>query len=191
MKLYGSIPSPFVRRIRLMLANVEHEFINLQIFSGDDRAILTKKNPTLKIPMLEADDHIIFDSRVIFQYLSEKLGMTPLTWDEENQLTLIDAANDTFVQLLMLQRSGFDIKEDKQYFNLQHERIETTLSTLDSMVNEGYFNQWNYPAMCLYSLIDWVEFRELHSLQGLDALKRFRVEHSERIEVTATDPRVE
>lgn len=191
MKLYGSIPSPFVRRIRLLLANVEHEFINLQIFSADDRATLASMNPTLKIPMLEADEHIIFDSRVIFQYLSEKLGMTPLTWDEENQLTLIDAANDTFVQLLMLKRSDFDIEQDKLYFNLQRERIDTTLTTLDTMVNEGYFNQWNYPAMCLYSLVDWIEFRELHTLIGLDALKRFRVEHAERIEVTATDPRSE
>lgn len=191
MKLYGSTTSPFVRRIRMLLANIEHEFINMQIFAGADRETLASKNPTLKIPMLEVDDQVIFDSRVIFQFLSEKFAMTPLTWDEENQLTLIDAANDTFVQLLLLQRSGFDTEDDKLYFKLQRERVNETLKALDEMVSTGLFAHWAYPEMCLFSLVDWIEFRELHNLVGLDNLKAFRQKHAERIEVTATDPRVE
>jgi glutathione S-transferase len=80
LKLYGSTTSPYVRRIRMLLANVEHDFISMQIFAGDDRAHLMSKNPTLKIPMLEDGEDIIFDSRVIFRYLTEKYSLPALTW---------------------------------------------------------------------------------------------------------------
>ncbi|HCS83004.1 MAG TPA: glutathione S-transferase, partial [Alteromonas macleodii] len=45
MKLYGSTTSPYVRRIRIVLASTEHEFLNLQIFSGEDRELLASRNP--------------------------------------------------------------------------------------------------------------------------------------------------
>ena len=79
LKLYGSTTSPFVRRLRLWLANVEHEFINMQIFSGPDRELLASMNPTLKIPMIEDDGKVIYDSRVIFRYLSDKFSEKALS----------------------------------------------------------------------------------------------------------------
>lgn len=189
MKLYGSVTSPYVRRIRIMLANTPHEFLNLQIFSGADRELLASCNPTLKVPALEDDGQMIFDSRVIFRYLSEKFGHAPLDWEQENQLTLIDSANDSFVQLYLLFRSDIDTSEDKLHFRLQRERIEATLYTLNKQVVQGGFAHWTYPEISLYSLIDWVEFRELHNLKKYDALKAFREQHVDRIEITATDPR--
>ncbi len=189
MKLYGSTTSPFVRRIRIVLANTEHEFINLNIFEGEGRDILASKNPTLKVPCLEDDGQMIFDSRVIYSYLLAKLDLPPLSWDQENQLTLIDAANDSFVQLFMLKRSGIEATNDQLFVRLQKERIASTLSLLNEMADAGEFDGWGYPSIALFTLIDWVEFRELHPLTGLDALKAFHHANSDRIEVTATDPR--
>lgn len=189
MKLFGSTTSPYVRRIRIVLAHTPHEFINLQIFEPQDRKTLSDRNPTLKVPCLEDDGGMIFDSRVIYRYLSEKLAITPLTWEEENQLTLIDAANDSFVQLLLLKRSELDTQEDRLFYRLQHERIASILSELDSQLEKGAFGGWGYPEICLYTMIDWVEFRQLHSLRGFEHLKAFREKHVDRIEVTATDPR--
>ena len=83
MKLYGSTTSPYVRRIRIVLFSTEHEFLNLQIFSGEDRALLASRNPTLKVPCLEDDGEMIFDSRVIYNYLAEKLDHDGLSWEEE------------------------------------------------------------------------------------------------------------
>ncbi|MDX1392334.1 MAG: glutathione S-transferase family protein, partial [Rheinheimera sp.] len=73
MKLYGSQTSPYVRRIRLLLAQAPHEFINLNIFADADRQTLASINPTLRIPMLEDDEKIIFDSGVIYRYLAPQL----------------------------------------------------------------------------------------------------------------------
>ena len=141
MKLYGSTTSPYVRRTRIVLFNTSHEFIDLQIFSNDDRALLAARNPTMKVPCLEDDGRMIFDSRIIFNYLSEKLMLNPLTWEEENQLTLIDAANDSFVQLLLLQRSDVDVEADKLFFSLQKERINS-LQSHRRAEDEFFFKCW-------------------------------------------------
>ena len=49
LTLYGSTTSPYVRRLRIWLANTEHQFVNLQIFEEQDRQTLAAKNPTMKI----------------------------------------------------------------------------------------------------------------------------------------------
>ncbi|WP_026375922.1 glutathione S-transferase family protein [Aestuariibacter salexigens] len=189
MKLYGSTTSPFVRRLRIWLANVEHEFINMEIFEGEDRELLARRNPTMKIPMLDDDGQTIFDSRVIFRYLTEKLDYPRLSWAQENQLTLIDAVNDSLVQMLLLQRSDFDTKDDRMYFKLQRERADNALQHLDDLVEQGHFSDWNYPTICLFCLIDWIEFRNMHDLASFRHLLAMRNEHAQRIEATATDPR--
>ncbi len=189
LKLFGSTTSPFVRRLRVWMANLDHEFINMQIFAGKDRQVLAEKNPTLKIPMLEDDEQVVYDSRVIYRYLTEKFDYPRPSWEQENQLTLIDAATDSLVQMLLLDRSEFDTGSDIMYFNLQRERVEKTLTHLNDMVESGAFANWNYPAICLYCLIDWVEFRTLHDLSGQTALLEFKLNNSERIEISATDPR--
>ncbi|NMH59760.1 glutathione S-transferase family protein [Alteromonas ponticola] len=189
MKIFGSTTSPYVRRLRILMAQTPHEFVNLEIFQNDDRATLAAHNPTLKIPFMEDDGGIIFDSRVIYRYLAEKFNYAPLNWEQENQLTLIDSANDSLVQLLLLKRSEFDISEDKLYYRLQKERAQATLQELDKQVGLNGFEGWDYPAICLFTLIDWIEFREMHNLKAFDHLKAFRERHIDRIEVTATDPR--
>ncbi|GAB5381468.1 MAG: hypothetical protein Alis3KO_34120 [Aliiglaciecola sp.] len=173
----------------MWMANVEHEFINLEIFAGKDRVTLAERNPTLKIPMIEDDANVIFDSRVIYRYLTEKFDYPVPSWEQENQLTLIDAATDSLVQMLLLGRSEIDTSEDKMYFKLQRERVESTLSHLNDLVSQGTFEDWNYPSICLFSLIDWIEFRTLHDLNNMADLRAFRDNNSQRIEATATDPR--
>ena len=193
LKLYGSTTSPYVRRLRIWLANTDHEFINLKIFSEQDRQLLAAKNPTMKIPMLEdvTDDVTrgIFDSRIIYRYLTDKFDDPLLSWEQENQLTLIDSANDSLVQMFILSNSDIQPDEDKLFFKLQKERVNAVLVHLNDMVANQQFISWNYPAICLYCLIDWIEFRNLHNMQGLTDLLAFHDDNLQRIEVTATDPR--
>ena len=193
LKLYGSTTSPYVRRLRIWLANTEHEFVNLQIFVEQDRHVLATKNPTMKIPMLEdgTDEtaQIIFDSRIIYRYLTDKFDDPLLSWEQENQLTMIDSANDSLVQMFILSNSDIQADEDKLFFKLQKERVNAVLVQLNVMVASHQFVSWNYPAVCLYCLVDWIEFRNLHNMQGLTDLLAFHDDNVQRIEVTATDPR--
>lgn len=188
MKLIGSNTSPYVRRIRLLLADHPHEFVHLEIY-GADRDELRRRNPALKIPMLVDGDQDIFDSRVIARYLQEKLGLPALTWDQENQLTLIDGANDSCVTMLLSKKSGLDIEQDAMFYNLQRERIMTTLRTLNAMVEAGEISDWSYPAICLFCLVDWLDFRELVEFDGVESLLSFRDSHRDQPGVAETDPR--
>ncbi|WP_303289688.1 glutathione S-transferase family protein [Marinobacter sp. SS5-14b] len=188
MKLIGSTTSPYVRRIRLLLDDEPYEFINLNIY-GEGRDELRRNNPTLKIPVLIDDGQEIYDSRTIARYLLENQNREPLTWDQENQLTLIDGANDSAVIMLLSERSGIDTGQDAMFYNLQRERIMTTLRTLSAMVDEGQFEPWNYPAICLYCLVDWLDFRDLVDFTGVESLVAFRDRHRQAPQAAETDPR--
>lgn len=189
MKLIGSTTSPYVRRVRLLLADRHYDFVNLDIY-GEGRAELRRINPALKIPLLQDDGQSIFDSRVIARYLSGKYGQPPLTWEQENLLTLIDAANDSVVTLLLSKRSGLDIDQDILFYNLQHERIRMSLKELARRVGQGEFNAWSYPAICLYCLIDWSDFRNILDFSGLETLLDFRSRNRNQTMVKETDPRL-
>ena len=194
MKLYGSQTSPYVRRIRLFLADTPCEFIILNILDGADRETLAAMNPTLRVPMLEADGDIIFDSGVIFRYLAAKTKATtkgePLSWYQENQLTVIDAVNDSLVMLYQCSRSGFDTNDDKLFFNLQRERIATSMYVLEQQAANAEYANWSYPAMALYSLLDWILFRELLELDEYPALLAFVDQHQQQPMVAQSDPRL-
>lgn len=188
MKLIGSTSSPYVRRIRLLLGNQPYEFVNLDIYDAD-RDVLRRNNPALKIPVLQDGDQELFDSRVIAQYLMSQAGDQPLSWDQHNQITLIDGANDSGVILLLSKRSGIDIDQDRMFYNLQRERIMMTLRTLAAQVDEGLFQTWNYPAICLYTMVDWLDFRDLVDFSGVESLLTFRNANAGQLMVAETDPR--
>lgn len=70
MKLIGSLTSPYVRKVRVVMAEkkLDYEFI-LENVWADDTSI-QQHNPLGKIPCLLMDDHgSLFDSRVIVEYL--------------------------------------------------------------------------------------------------------------------------
>ena len=189
MKLYGSITSPYVRRIRLFLADKNYEFINLDIFSPEGEAVLNKYNPTRKIPMLIDNEQVIYDSGVIFRYLQEKFEQPKLRWQQENLLTLIDAANDSMVELFLCFRSALDTSEDRLFFNLQHQRIDKVLTELNREVGEGSFDSWDYLAMSLYCLVDWAMFRERVDLLPFSQLLAFHEQHKQKQIIIETNPR--
>lgn len=188
MQLFGSVTSPYVRRTRLLLVDVDYEFRDLAIY-GADQAELARHNPTLKIPTLIDGETTLFDSRVIQRYLAARLGHAPLSWAEENQLTVIDGANDAFVALLLAARSGLDPSQDAMIYNRHRERIRACLDWLDTAAADGAFDHWHYPAVCVYCMLDWVVFRELHDMSGYRALAAVRERHGRQPGVAATDPR--
>jgi glutathione S-transferase len=189
MKLFGSTTSPFVRRIRMLLSGRDYEFVNMDIFSAEQRKKLSQDNPAQKVPYLEDDGQFIFDSRVIFNYLSDKFELESLTLEQQNLLTLIDAATDSLVQLLLLNRSGINTEEDKMYFSLQRGRLREIFASLETKVQQDQFSSWHYPAICLFCTIDWLMFRELYDLSAYPELTQFWQQLKHQSIAVETDPR--
>ncbi len=70
MKLVGSYTSPFVRKVRVVLAEkkIEYEFVVESPWTEDSK--VPGYNPLGKIPVLLLDDNTpLFDSRVIVEYI--------------------------------------------------------------------------------------------------------------------------
>jgi glutathione S-transferase len=69
MKLIGSLTSPYVRKVRIVLAEkkIEHHLVLDDVWSAD--AKISQANPLGKVPCLVMEDgEALFDSRVIAEY---------------------------------------------------------------------------------------------------------------------------
>ncbi|MGB3287963.1 MAG: glutathione S-transferase N-terminal domain-containing protein [Burkholderiaceae bacterium] len=70
MKLIGSLTSPYVRKVRVVMAEkkLEYEFVLENVWA--DNTQIQVHNPLGKVPCLLMDDNgSLFDSRVIVEYL--------------------------------------------------------------------------------------------------------------------------
>ncbi|CCQ11489.1 Glutathione S-transferase, N-terminal domain [Pseudoalteromonas luteoviolacea B = ATCC 29581] len=191
MQLYGSDTSPYARRLRIWLEaeKLPFNYTHLDIFSTEGRAVLREHNPAKKIPFLVDGSTVICDSNVIFRYVSQKFQLSALTWQQENALTYINACNDSFVELLLCQRSGFNTNDDKLFFNLQRERVASLLELLDKECIKPSFINCSYLAISLYCLLDWIAFRSLWPMDNYPALQACMQQLSKTLPLASSDPR--
>lgn len=161
--LYGSKTSPFVRRIRMLLEKTPYEFKEVDIF-GADAELLKTINPVNQIPVLLDENQKIWDSRAIFNYLNMIHRFQNMDWDDENLLTAIDGAMNSGVTLLLMKRSGVNVKEPLMYLDRQKERIETVLDYLKPYIEGPALSHWNFHTMSIYCFLDWATFRSIIDL---------------------------
>jgi glutathione S-transferase len=164
-------------------------FISLDIFSKQDRPTMASKNPARKIPILIDGDLTLSDSSSILRYLLEKKEHPKLTWPQEHLLTTINACNDSLVELVLCERSGFDTQSDKLFFNLQNERIAQTLDYLNTHLTDDEFKSCECLNISLYCLLDWICFRELIDFNQHQQLVTFHNNFSQRQAAITTNPR--
>ena len=190
LQLVGSTTSPYVRRLRIYMQDIPHEFVKIDIFNSRDRSSLAIVNPTLKIPMLIDQEQVVLDSGVIQQYIQQKFNLADLNWEQRNLLTSIDSVNDSLVQMFLLSRSEIDTSADKMYFRVQRERYDVVFSHLEEAAKNGAFGHWNYPSISLYCLLDWVQFRNLHDLSAYTFLNQLHHNWHQLAICHQTDPRL-
>lgn len=183
--LYGSLTSPFVRRIRMLMEDIPYDFKEIDIF-GPDKELLQTINPINQIPVLLHGDQKIWDSRQIFNYLSFFHEWEKMSWDQENRLTAIESAMNAAVAILLLKRSGIKLESNIMYLNRQVERIESVLDYLQSYLSEDALKIWNFESMTLYSFLDWASFREIIDLSKRPECQKFLDTYAEKAIVKET-----
>jgi glutathione S-transferase len=78
LTLYGAILSPYVRKIRIQLAEQQIEYQHKHIPPRDKPEWYTDISPLGRIPAIQDGDFKLADSAVIAQYLHESRGGQPL-----------------------------------------------------------------------------------------------------------------
>jgi len=180
--LVGSKTSPYVRRFRLWLEGRLNYDLKVVDYLNvpEDAAYLKSVSPINKIPVWIDGDQKIFESRVIATYLARKNSWPTLTLEEENMLSMNDAATDVAVNLFLLKRGGIDLESGNWYIDRQKERLPaifTELAPWAKTRNEKDPAHWNYATASLFSFVDWAEFRKMADFKPFpeltDFVKRF------------------
>jgi glutathione S-transferase len=191
--LIGSLTSPYVRKIRLLLHGTPYELKVVNYLEEAGNEFLKSINPVNKLPVLLDGEATILDSRIIFNYLTKKNNWPELSINEENILTAIDGAMDSSIALFMLRRGGLDLNGTKEHYNShierQKERVPHILNYLTPWVktlDENIPAHWNFLTMSLYSYLFWGEFREMIDLKNHPDLKKFLVRFSKSPGVAET-----
>ncbi len=133
MKLIGSLTSPYVRKVRIVLAEkgINHEFTNDPPFSPDTR--VAQVNPLGKVPALVMDDgFVLFDSRVIVEYLDEQdstgsARLIPATGSQRLCVKRWEALADGIIDAcvaIYLERKRPESQQSKEWIERQQKKID-------------------------------------------------------------------
>jgi glutathione S-transferase len=107
MKLIGSLSSPYVRKVRIVMAEkkLDYQFVEENVWESD--AILAS-NPLGKVPCLVMEGgEAVFDSRVIVEYLDARSPLARLIPEPNRERTEVrtwEALADGIVDALILAR---------------------------------------------------------------------------------------
>ena len=158
MKLIGSTTSPYVRKIRLLLANVDYQFETLKALGPEASAILEKYGPVKRIPILIDNEKQIFDSSIICEYLLEKNNVY-LSIDEKLNLKLIDELCDACIALFQQRVWKIDRRWESEFSIRMLNRAFGVLDMLESLQANEKLNSLQKD--WLYCVLDWLSFRSV------------------------------
>ena len=107
MKLIGALTSPYVRKVRIVMAEkkLDYQFVLEDVWTND--AIL-KSNPLGKVPCLVLEGgEAVFDSRVIVEYLDTRSPVSRLIPESSRERTEVrtwEALADGLLDAALLAR---------------------------------------------------------------------------------------
>jgi glutathione S-transferase len=140
MKLVGSKTSPYVRKIRVLLAEKQlgYEFIEENPWSAQTR--VTLYNPLTKVPALVLDDgELLYDSRVIAEYVDALPGaqFIPAPLPERVRVRRDEALGDGIADAgiaIFLERKREAARQDPAWIARQRGKVEAGLAMLAKSV---------------------------------------------------------
>ena len=130
MKLIGSLTSPFVRKVRIVLAEkkIDYEFVIDSPWTPDSG--VPNLNPLGKIPVLSLDDDtVLFDSRVISEYLDNvapNSKLMPATNRERTEVKRWEALADGICDaaaLIFLEKKRPSEQQSAEWISRQNAKI--------------------------------------------------------------------
>ena len=197
MKLYGTVTSPFVRRVRVVASELSLAVDRVDTATDAGQLLLAKLNPIRKVPAAQIDGRTLFDSRVIIDWLTTTRGWGSLApprdhWREQNVLNAIDGAADAAISLFYLKRDGVAI-EGSPFALRQTDRVASIFAWLStelcadqsSFRNSGEFG---VPELSLICMLDWMDFRAAYPTQTAPALLQLRQTWHSRPSLSASHP---
>lgn len=198
MKLYGTITSPFVRRVRVVADEVGCAVEMIDTAKDEGMAALRAVSPIRKVPVAVVDGRTLFDSNVIAEWLLGTRGYGTLAppadrWREKNLVNAADSAIDSAIQLFYLRRDGVPA-EGSAFEKRQMERVDAIFEWLGSELaadgktfdGGGRFSLAELSVICA---LDWMDFRKAYPTERAPKLLAVRAAWADRPSIAGTRPR--
>ena len=140
MKLIGAVTSPYVRKVRIVMAEkkLEYQFILEDVWAAD--TTITQSNPLGKVPCLVMEGgEALFDSRVIVEYLDtlSPVGkLIPASGRERTEVKTWEALADGLLDAAILARlektwpGRTDSQRSPAWVARQMDKIHQSLSAM-------------------------------------------------------------
>ncbi len=189
MKLYGTTTSPFVRRVRIVAAEVGEPVDRIDTATDAGMAQLREVSPIRKVPVAVVDGRTLYDSRVIIDWLVTTRGWGGVQpardrWREQNLLNAIDGALDSVIQLFYLRRDGVTV-DGTPYAQRQLDRADAIFAWLAKELSPEAFA---LPEISVCCALDWMDFRNVYPTDRAGGLAAVRAALRERPSMVATRP---
>ena len=202
MKLIGSLASPYVRKVRVVMLEkkIEYDFVLENVWAPD--TMIQESNPLGKVPCLIMEDGgAMFDSRVIVEYLDTltPVGkLIPPNGRERAEVKSWEALADGVADAAMLLRLEHTLRTAEQrspdWIARQKSKIDAGLKAMSVGLKDTAFcagNQYTLADVAVGCTLDWLSFRfpEIKWRDEYPNLERLLEKLSERPSFKETQPK--
>ncbi|HWO20823.1 MAG TPA: glutathione S-transferase family protein [Kofleriaceae bacterium] len=195
MKIYGTTTSPFVRRVRVVAAEVGEPIDRVETATDEGQAALRAISPIRKVPVAMIDDRLIYDSRAIIDYLTLTRGYGGIEpprdrWREQNLVNAVDGALEAIIQLFYLRRDGIAI-DGTPFAQRQLDRTDAVFSWLAGQLapdRRTFSSGFGLAELSVICTLDWMDFRKAYPTERAQGLAGLRAAWGERTSVVETRP---
>lgn len=170
MKLIGSLASPYVRKVRIVMAEkkLDYQFVLEDVWENDT---ILKSNPLGKVPCLVLEGgEAVFDSRVIVEYLDmlSPVGkLIPASGRERIEVRTWEALADGLVDAAISARlertwSGRDGQRSEAWIERQMGKVNAALLAMSQGLGERPWcagTHFSLADIAVGCALGWLEFR--------------------------------
>lgn len=170
MKLIGSLASPYVRKVRIVMAEkrIDYDLTLDNVWSPD--SAIVESNPLGKVPCLVMEDGgAMFDSRVIVEYLDTltPVGkLIPPHGRERAEVKCWEALADGVLDAAVLVRLERTLRPAEQqsqtWIDRQMGKVNAGLKAMATGLEETPFcagNQYTLADIAVGCTLGWISFR--------------------------------
>ncbi|MGM0481777.1 MAG: glutathione S-transferase family protein [Pseudomonadota bacterium] len=172
MELFGSYTSPYVRHIRIALAETKTDFS----FTETDYAMSAKLSPAMKVPFIHHKELRLHDSSSILKYVREKAGERYFLDNKDyDQYCLVNTALDACINIFLLGKEKVT-PENNQYLRREQQRVNAILAVMDSKKHAVAYegpHPFSDGELRLGCFLSWGLFRQRFSLSEYPQLQEF------------------
>lgn len=170
MKLIGSTTSPFVRKVRVVMAEKKLDYVFLQENVWAPDTTIQQSNPLAKVPcLLMEDGGAMFDSRVIVEYIDTltPVGkLIPAQGRERVEVKCWEALADGIMDAAILVRLEKTLRpaeqQSQEWIDRQMSKVHAGLKSMSSGLGDTAFCTGTHLTLADISVgcaLGWLSFR--------------------------------